>query len=64
MKMFVKESDTTVIDSLVDNFIMKYANHQKKTVRLRGDHSGKNPRMQKQSSWSIVKTKLDKQDGR
>lgn len=58
-EMFVKESDTTVIDSLVDNFIMKYANHQKKTVRIRGDHSGKKkPENAKQSSWNIVKTKL------
>lgn len=56
---FVKQSTTTLVDELINKFINQYTNHIRKTIRIRGDQSGKNKRENTHSSsYDIIKQKL------
>lgn len=39
--MYVKRSEKTLVDDLINNFCKKYGSHKKKVVYLYGDNSGK-----------------------
>jgi hypothetical protein len=40
-ELFVKESESTLVEALTIKFCERYKNHNKKIVRVRGDQSGK-----------------------
>lgn len=57
--MFIKESNTTLVNELTDNFIDAYKHHLKKVIRIRGDQSGKRKDEKSyESSYAIITRKL------
>lgn len=58
-ELWVKESTSTLVDSLMDEFLERYKNHKKKIIRIRGDQSGKiKGENAKEASWTIIKRRL------
>lgn len=57
--MYVKQSNKPLVEQLIDDFIAAYQHHLKKTIRLRGDQSGKRKGENAyESSYDIIKRKL------